>query len=195
VGRGPLGSAQPSRRTWIWIGVLSVLAVLLVAVVVEGVGRSNQQTKAPQVKYHSTTEGLADAVRDYNRAFISGDVEQSYLLLSADCRQSISQAQWRGQIVLSLAFVKAGGDTPTIDEIRTRNVTNRRGEVAVDETYGKTHRTGDWETWLYENGGWRTTSCKLSDFASLKPKGGTLPPNLPTVTPPTSASTTTAAKH
>jgi hypothetical protein len=163
--------------------------------VIEGASRSRQESKAPQTKYQPTTKGLADAAREFNQSFISGDVTQSYRLLSADCRQGISEADWRGQIVLSLALVRAGGETPKIDEIRTRNVTNRRGEVAVDESSGKIHRTGDWEPWLYEDGGWRSTSCKLSGFGNAKASGGTLPPNLPTIAPPTSASTTTATKR
>lgn len=186
----PLGSR---RHRWLRIGSIAALGILtlaLIVIVVSNATQSSDHTEEVKTEYAPTENGLADAVRRFNTAFVTDNVEQGYELLSEDCRKAVSQAEWRGQMVIAMGLLRASGDEPKIDEIRVRNVTDQRGEAAIDQSVGDNHRTGEWETWLYEDGGWRSTSCKLADFGRPGASGGTLPPEFSdlTVVP----STTTA---
>ena len=120
----------------------------------------------------ATAEGLEAAVRAANEALLSGDVVDAYSVLTARCRATVSQAEWAAQLTIARGFLEAFAGVQLSDlevsEVLTRNVTETTGEAqavvtAPDGSTPLDEAEPSWETWQYEDGGWRSDDCEGFD--------------------------------
>jgi hypothetical protein len=117
----------------------------------------------------ATADGLEAFVRQAAPQLMTGD-DDSYELLSAECRSSITLDEWKAQLALASGFLKAFGvdtDKVSVGAVVTRNVTATEGEAMVEilvdgEPFGEEEGFTSEQTfdrYVYEDGGWKITDC------------------------------------
>lgn len=111
-----------------------------------------------------TEKDLADTAEAYAQAVIDGDLSAAYDLISADCQDLKTRAEYTAEAAQALSRAEDMGvdmSTAVITEVRVRNVTSTTGEVTIQaEVDGRPIDEEDsWETWTVEDGEWRTTNC------------------------------------
>jgi len=116
-------------------------------------------------------EALQAVTHDFAVKMLSGD-EGTYGYLSQDCRDKVSESEWKASIAIAAVFLRAfGGSTgdpeDLVGEVETRNVTDGTGESRFDLALPATTENGvtvsqgdDWMKWRVEDGEWRVTDCK-----------------------------------
>lgn len=109
---------------------------------------SSSSSSAPAI----TVPSLEDTVRAYTDAFLGGDADGSYALLSERCHGEVAAAQFKD--VVDQAHDIYGGVTITsyADEIdgNIATATYELTEPALNQTN---------ERWIIEGGAWRNDDC------------------------------------
>jgi hypothetical protein len=167
--------AQWSRV--VHLRVLGALAGVAVLAACGGGGGSGKPAGQP-----ATAEGLEAFVRDAAPKLMTGD-DGTYELLSAECRSTLTEADWKGQLAMATGFLKAlgmDGDSLSVGTVETRNVSSTEGEASVEllvdgkpfgEDEGMTS-TPSFDRYVYEDGGWRITDCEGLGGAGDTEAGG-----------------------
>jgi hypothetical protein len=120
----------------------------------------------------NNASGLESAAEDLWNAIFSGDTGDAYAFLTEDCKEEVSERDFRDTMgllpALLTAFLGVDADDIKVDRIETRNVEDGEGEALVvldvgDDDASDTFNEGnDYEDWVYEDGSWRIADC--SDF-------------------------------
>jgi hypothetical protein len=110
----------------------------------------------------ATAEGLEKAARKMMELALN-DPAELYEYMSADCKASMTRAEYRVKAALGKAMLDTmfEGVDVTIGDVTTRNVTATEGEAAVEVRFdGEAMGSADsYEKFVYEDGAWRTTDC------------------------------------
>ncbi|HWJ64868.1 MAG TPA: hypothetical protein VNS19_23040 [Acidimicrobiales bacterium] len=117
----------------------------------EATGEATTSADAP-----TTTEAeapsLEDAVRAYTDAFLGGEDEAAYALLSERCHGEMASADFKD--IVDQAEATYGGETiTTYDE----NVNGNTATVTYELTDPVLNQTN--ERWVLENGAWLNDEC------------------------------------
>jgi len=116
--------------------------------------------------------GLENASRQFAEAFFGGNSGDAYEFFTQECKDQISSRDFRDsmkateEIFEALAGVKM--EDIEVDEVRTRNVEDGKGEALIvfktgEDTGFDLNEGNSYDDWVYEDGGWRLVDC--SDFA------------------------------
>jgi translation initiation factor IF-1 len=127
-------------------------AVVLIAVLVamgSYAAGAAVQTPPPPSSLPADRAALEAAVRAYSAAFLANDVATAYAVLSEDCQEELSRAEFR-RIVNPVA--RRYGDA----ELVSFKITKYSDERArVTYRYDKRAIDVKKEPWVYEDGVWR----------------------------------------
>jgi len=143
--------------------VFALLAVSLVAGACGGGDGGGQANNAG---------GLEKAAREFAEAFFGGNSNDAYDFFTEECKDEISSRDFRDamkateQIFEVFAGVKM--EDIDIDEVKTRNVEDGKGEALIvfktdEDTDFDLNEGSSYDDWVYEDGGWRLVDC--GDFA------------------------------
>ena len=114
----------------------------------------------------ATSAGLEESVREMAQVAFDEPIKM-YDYFTAECRDSISRAEWAGQAMLAQAFMEAmfGDADLKVTDVKTRNVTSTSGEAAVTVTLDGEDMGGpdEYDLYLFEDGDWKTTDCETLD--------------------------------
>lgn len=128
-----------------------VLALSAIAASAVLVGCSSGSDSGPDTA--ADPQGaLQDSAQQWVDGFYSGDASDAYVLFTADCQDTIEEAEF-----------KAMADFVQVDPPNIADVT-----VKVDGDVGTVTYTEDGESsgampWVIEDGQWRTSDCTLRD--------------------------------
>jgi hypothetical protein len=122
----------------------------------------------------NNAQGLEKAAGEFSKALFGGQTSTAYSFLSEQCRDEISEREFRDTMraaeALFEVFAGAKFEDLEVGEVKTRNVEDGTGEALVvfKELEGAEgaalNDTGEYDTWMYEDGGWRLTDCE--EFAT-----------------------------
>lgn len=147
-----------------WIGILA-LGVAVVGAACGGDdddgGDNNEQA--------ATETGLKAAVEDATQAFLDDDPKASYAALTKACRERVAYAEFTGQLAIGKALFEGIYDVKLseieVTGVDIRNFTNTSAEARVllrskdDPALDLSGGEGDFETWRFEDGEWRSEDC------------------------------------
>jgi len=115
----------------------------------------------------ATEEGLQQTAKEMAEVTFDNPVGM-YDYLSAQCRSEISRGDFAGQAMFAKVFLDAivDGRTVTIATVNTRNVTATSGEAEVIvELDGEVFESEPgYDTYVYEDGAWKSTDCPEADL-------------------------------
>ena len=92
---------------------------------------------------------------------------RTYDTYSTACRESTDRAEWAGEVMAGLAMFEAFFGVPfselEIGDVLVRNVTETEGEAYVEllDPDGNPIGEEEYESWVYEDGNWRSNDCDL----------------------------------
>jgi hypothetical protein len=143
-----------------------VAAAALLAAVLTACGGGGSDGGSGQP---ATAEGLESFVRESAPKILKAE-EDTYDLLSAECRERFTETEWRAQVTLAAGFLEAFGleaDAISVGEVVTRDVTATEGEASVEilvdgAPFGEEEGFSSdptFDRYVYEDGAWRLTSC------------------------------------
>lgn len=113
--------------------------------------------------------GLEQAARETFQAFIDNDGRGMYARFTDACRDEQSYDDFNANLVIARAFFQAfldiEPDDLRIKDVEVRNLDGDRAEARIvieasddpDKDLGEFNE--DFQPWVYEGGGWRTTDC------------------------------------
>lgn len=143
---------------------LRCATVAVLAAVLAACGGGDDGSAQP-----ATAEGLEAFVRESAPRVLKAE-EDTYDLLSAECRARFTETEWRAQVVIAAGFLEAFGleaDKISVGEVVTRDVTATEGEASVEilvdgAPFGEEEGFSSdptFDRYVYEDGAWRLTSC------------------------------------
>ena len=136
-----------------------------------------------QLNQPATESGLHDSALRAGEAMLKSDATATYAYLSSDCKTKFGLANWSANLAAVMAisegFLMTKFADAKIDSVETRNVTENSGDVsyAVVASDGKPISNKILKSWIYENGGWRTTDCTKLGEASASSSNTQDPPH------------------
>lgn len=146
-----------------------VLAVVLVLGVAACSGEDSSVTSGGPATQAADEAGLRAAVTKAGEGLLASDASATYELLSKECQAKVSKSEWAAQLLIGVGFLEAFAEVKLKDlkvgEVEVRNVTGSTGDArfAIVKQDG-TEPLGSegeqsWDTWIYEDGAWRTENC------------------------------------
>ncbi len=140
--------------------VLATTVILALSLVACGGGGGGQPNNA---------SGLEKSAEDVWNAIFDGKTDDAYAYLTEDCKDQVSEREFRDGVGalpdLFEAFLDVKAEDIDVDKVETRNVKDSKGEALVvldagDDDLNELLNDGnEYQDWVYEDGSWRIADC------------------------------------